>query len=141
MNSPTNTKPPAWFLIVAGLALAWNLIGVAAYVGQVTMDLSSLPDSQRAFYESIPAWATAAFAIAVFAGAAGSLALLLKKRWASPVLVVSCLGMLAQMTHSFFLGNGLEIFGTSALILPLATLAIGLALIGFAIFAKNKAWI
>lgn len=141
MNSPTNTKPPAWFLAVAGLALAWNLIGVAAYLGQVTMDLSDLPDAQRVFYESIPPWATAAFAIAVFAGAVGSLALLLRKRWAIPVLMVSCMGIAVQMTHSFFLSNGLDVFGTSALILPSTTLAIGLALIGFAIWSRNRAWI
>ena len=141
MNSPTNTKPPTWFLAVAGLAFVWNLIGVAAYFGQVTMDLSGLPEAQHVFYESIPVWATAAFATAVFAGTMGSLGLLLKKRWAIPVLVLSCIGIVIQMTHSFFLGNGLEVFGTSALILPSATLAIGLALIGFAIYSKNRAWI
>lgn len=141
MNSPTDTKPPPWFLAVAGLAFVWNLIGVAAYLGQVTMDISSLPEAQRAFYESMPAWATAAFATAVFAGTVGSLALLLKKRWAIPVLAVSCVGIVTQMTHSFFLSNGLDVFGTSALIVPSATLAIGVALIGFAIFSRNRAWI
>jgi len=116
-------------------------MGVAAYLGQMTMDLSALPDAQRAFYESIPTWATAAFAIAVFAGVAGSIGLLLKKRWAIPVLVVSFASVVVQVTHSLLLGNGLEVFGTSALILPLATLATGLALIGFAYLSKNRAWI
>ncbi len=137
----TTTKPPMWFLVVAGLALVWNLMGVAAYLNQMTMDLSALPEAQRFFYQSIPAWATAAFAIAVFAGVAGSIGLLLKKRWAIPVLVVSFVGAVVQMTHSLLLGNGLEVFGTSALILPLITLAIGLALIGFAMLSKNRAWI
>ncbi len=130
-----------WFLPVAALALVWNLMGVVAYLSQMTMDLSVLEDAQRAFYESIPAWATAAFAIAVFAGVAGSVGLLLKKRWAIRVLVISCIGIVVQMTHSLLLGNGLDVFGTSALILPLVTLAIGLALIGFAILSKNRAWI
>ena len=137
----TTTKPPMWFLVVAGLALVWNLMGVAAYLNQMTMDLSALPEAQRLFYQTIPAWATAAFAIAVFAGVAGSIGLLLKKRWAIPVLVVSFVGAVVQMTHSLLLGNGLEVFGTSALILPLITLAIGLALIGFAMLSKNRAWI
>ena len=130
-----------WFLPVAALALVWNLMGVVAYLSQMTMDLSVLEDAQRAFYESIPAWATAAFAIAVFAGVAGSVGLLLKKRWAIRVLVISCFGIVVQMTHSLLLGNGLDVFGTSALILPLVTLAIGLALIGFAILSRNRAWI
>lgn len=141
MNTSTRTKPPRWYWLVGSLALAWNLMGVAAYLGQMTMDLSALPDAQRAFYESIPTWATAAFAIAVFAGVAGSIGLLLKKRWAIPVLVVSFASVVVQVTHSLLLGNGLEVFGTSALILPLATLATGLALIGFAYLSKNRAWI
>lgn len=130
-----------WFLVVASLALVWNLMGVAAYLNQMTMDLSVLPEAQRLFYQTIPAWATAAFAIGVFAGVAGSIGLLLKKRWAIPVLVVSFGGVVVQMIHSLLLGNGLDVFGTSASILPLITLAIGLALVGFAMLSKNRAWI
>lgn len=140
MNT-TLTKPPRWFLPVAGLALVWNLMGIAAYLSQMTMDLNILPIAERTFYESIPPWATAAFAIAVFAGAAGSVGLLIKKRWVIPVLVVSFVGIVVQVTHSLLLGNGLEVFGTSALIFPLITLAIGLALIGFATVSRKSAWI
>lgn len=141
MNTTTKTKPAMWFLPVAGLALVWNMIGVAAYLNQMTMDLSVLPDAQRTFYASIPLWATTAFAIAVFAGVAGSVGLLLKKRWAVPALIASFMGIVVQVTHSLLLGNGLEVFGKSALILPLLTLSIGLALIGFAILSRNRAWI
>lgn len=141
MTMTTKVTPPMWFLAIAGLALIWNLMGVAAYLGQMTMDMSVLPDAQRGYYESIPPWATAAFAIAVFAGVAGSVGLLLKKHWAIPVLVMSLVGVVVQVTHSLLLGNGLEVFGTSALIFPLLTLAIGLALIGFAVMSRNRAWI
>jgi len=141
MNESVKTNPAKWFLPVAGLALVWNLMGVAAYLNQMTMDLSILPDAQRAFYESIPVWATAAFAIAVFAGVAGSVGLLMKKRWAIPLLVVSFVAIVVQATHTLVLGNALEIFGSSILILPLITLAIGLALIGLAFLSRNRAWI
>ncbi len=141
MNSIVKTKPPIWFWIVAALALVWNLMGVGAYLNQMTMDLAALPDAQRGFYASIPAWATAAFAIAVFGGALGSAALLLRQRWAIPTLVVSLLGVVVQVFHSLVLGNGLEIFGTAALAIPSLTLVIGAALIGFAIMSKNRAWL
>lgn len=141
MNTTTQTSSPKWFLIVAGLALIWNLMGVAAYISQMTMDLSILQDAERLFYASIPAWATAAFAIAVFAGTAGSVALLLKKAWAIPVLIVSLLGVVVQVTHSLLIGDGMDVFGTSALIVPLLTLTIGAALIGFAVMSKKHNWI
>lgn len=141
MNITTKAKPPTWYLPVASVALIWNLMGVAAYLGQMTMDLSVLPDAERMFYESIPPWATAAFAIAVFAGAAGSVGLILKKRWAMLVLVVSLIGIVVQVAHSLLLGNAVEVFGASALILPMITLAIGLALIGLAMLSKDRTWI
>ena len=63
----TNNLPRSFYLI-SGFALLWNLLGVMAYVGQVTMSeevLNSLPEAQRLLYETVPAWATAGFAIAV----------------------------------------------------------------------------
>lgn len=140
MNAAT-IKAAGWFLPVAGLALVWNLLGVAAYLSQMMMNLSTLPESQRAFYAAIPAWATSAFAIAVFAGVVGVFGLLLKKRWALGVLVVSVLGIIVQMSYSLLIGNGLEVFGASALVLPLVTLAIGLGLVWLAVFAKKKGWL
>ena len=69
-------KTPTWFMVVAVLLLVWNLLGVMAYIMQVTMSpetLAALPDAQRQLYENTPAWATAAFAIAVSGGALGCL--------------------------------------------------------------------
>lgn len=141
MTTDTRTSAARWFLPVAGLALVWNLMGVAAYLRQVIMDPSELPDAQRAFYESMPVWATSAFAIAVFAGVAGVVGLMLKKRWAFSVLVLSVVGIVIQMSHSLFIGNGMDVFGTPALILPLVTLAIGLGLVWLAVSARQKGWI
>ncbi len=72
--------PPRWFWMVSGVGLVWNLLGVAAFLGQMTMDLSSLPAAEWAFYESTPVWATVAFAVAVSGGVLGCGALLLRRR-------------------------------------------------------------
>ncbi|MFK8016560.1 MAG: hypothetical protein AB8G17_14095 [Gammaproteobacteria bacterium] len=141
MTAPSKVRPAKWFLPVAGVALVWNLLGVVAYLSQMSADLSTLPDAQRAFYESMPAWATAAFAIAVFSGVAGSVGLLLRQSWASPALVLSVAGVAVQMTHSLLLGDGMAIFGPSALVLPLLTLAIGLGLVTLARTARKRSWI
>ena len=85
MADATTVRPPKWFWIVASIAFVWNLMGVAAYLMQVTMSdetLAALPAEQQALYASTPAWATGAFALAVFGGALGCLFLLLRKSWA-----------------------------------------------------------
>ncbi|VAW11040.1 hypothetical protein MNBD_BACTEROID03-2112 [hydrothermal vent metagenome] len=99
MTNTTRVKPPIWFWIVSVLALLWNLLGVMAYLAQVNMTdetLAALPEAERALYENQPIWATMAFAIAVWGGALGSLALLLRKRWARAVLLISLIGIIVQ---------------------------------------------
>ena len=78
-----SNKPNTGFWILSILALVWNLMGVLNYIGQafITDDMKALlPESQRLYMESVPSWATAAFAFAVFAGVLGCLLLLLRKK-------------------------------------------------------------
>ncbi len=133
--------PPTWFWVVSGVGLVWNLIGVAAFVGQMTMDLNTLSAAERAFYESTPAWATVAFAVAVFGGVLGCVGLLLRKGWAFAMLVACLLGIVVQDGHSIFIGDGIEVFGPAGFILPLFTFAIAAALAGFARYSERQGWI
>ena len=132
---------PRWYWGVSATGLIWNLLGVAAFVLQMTMDLSSLPDVQREFHESTPGWATAGFALAVFGGVLGCTALLLRKRWAFIMLAVCVVGILVQFGHSLFIGNGIEVFGPQGLIMPILTLSIAIALVWFARYAGEKGWL
>jgi hypothetical protein len=144
MTERMRNKPTRWFWILAIAALVWNLLGVMAYVMQVSMTeeaLALLPEDQRVLYETIPAWATAAFAIAVFAGAVGCIALLLRKSWATPLLVLSLAGVLVQMFHSFFLSDALEVYGSSGMVMPILVLVIAVWLVGFSRSAAAKGWL
>ncbi len=133
--------PPTWFWVASGLGLVWNLIGVAAFVGQMTMDLTTLPAAEQAFYESTPAWATVAFAVAVFGGVFGCVGLLLRQGWAFAMLVACLLGIVVQDGHSLFIGDGIEVFGPAGFILPLFTIAIAAALAWFARYSERRGWI
>ncbi len=90
---------PKWFTPVAILALLWNLLGASAYLMDVTISpeaVAKLGDAEQAMYASRPVWFVAAYASAVWFGVAGSLGLLLRKRWATPLFVLSLLGLVAQ---------------------------------------------
>lgn len=144
MSEVSSNKPPRSFLVVAGVGLVWNLLGVAAYVGQVTMDpgaLSALPEAERMLFENVPSWATAAFAIAVNGGALGCLLLLLRKALATPVLIASLLGVLVQMYHSFFIANSIEVYGPGGMIMPISVLIIAVYLVWYSMDATKKGWI
>src|ERR1044072_2304809 len=102
MNNVIGTPAPAWLRIVAALGLLWNLFGVYAYLQTVHV----LPAGEGMAMETMPAWMTAAFAIAVFGGSLGSLGLLLLKRWSKLLLLLSFLAVLAQDVWVVMLREG-----------------------------------
>lgn len=139
-------KIPTWFWVVAGLALVWNLLGVFAYIGQMMLMsnpemMAELPADQQALYENTPAWATGAFAIAVWGGAIGCVLLLLKKKVAKIVLIVSLIGVLVQMVHSFFFSNNFDVFGPGAMIMPVMVIIIGFGLVWFSDKSIKEGWL
>jgi len=90
------------FWIISVATLLFNVMGVINYFVQMNTDsLASFPESYRPISEGRPAWATAAFAIAVFGGSLGCLLLLLRKSAAFYVLIASLLGVIVSMMHIF----------------------------------------
>lgn len=134
-------SPPTWFWVVSALGLIWNALGVVAFFVQTTMDFATLPELQRLYFETRPWWAVASFAIAVFGGVLGCVALLLRKSWAFTMLVICLVGIVVQIGHSLVLSNGLEAFGPEGLVLPILTFVIGVFLTWFAHFSKKRGWI
>jgi hypothetical protein len=144
MNETTNLKPPTWFWIVAVMALLWNIMGVGAYLAQVTMSaeaLEALAENERAMYENYPAWATSAFAIAVFSGLIASILLLLKKSSAKPLFIVSLIAVLIQSVHTFFISDSVAVYGVQAFIMPALIIIILVYLISFCNKSKANGWI
>ena len=137
-------QPPKSLYWIAGIALLWNFIGILSYVNQVTMSadmLAALPDAKRIFFENQPSWVTSAYAIAVNAGALGCVLLLLRKSWAIPVFIVSLLGVLLQFSYNYLIADGIAVFGTTSLAVPISITIIGAGLIKYSLDAKAKGWL
>jgi hypothetical protein len=144
MNASTSAKPPTWFRAIVIAAIVWNLLGVAAYIMDVTRSeeaLAGLPEAQRALYSSIPAWATGAYAIAVFAGLGGSVLLALRKALAAPVFGLSLAAVAVQMLHAFVLSDSLAVLGPASAIMPAVVTVIAAALIWFSLDARRRGWL
>ena len=138
-----NNKAPAWFMIVAVVALVWNALGVMAYIQQQLMGpeaMAALTEAERQLMANTPAWATAAFAIAVHAGVLGCLLLVLKKNLAGLLLQLSLAAVLVQMFHAFFMSNSYEVFGPGGLIMPVMVLLIAVYLVFLAARARANRW-
>lgn len=130
---------PKWYLPVAVLALLWNLIGCAAYLSDVMMTpeaVAQLSPDQQAMYAARPMWAVSATAIAVWGGALGALGLILRKRWATPLLAASLAGIVVQDVGLLMMTADPTAFALQGLVL-----AIGIALVFLARKAGAAGWL
>jgi len=143
MYESMKKKTPTWFIFVAAVLLVWNLLGVMAYIVQVTMGpeaIAALPVVQRQLHENTPEWVTAAYAIAVNGGALGCLLLLLRRNLAGIFLKASLIGVLVQMTYAFFISNSFEVFGPGGMVMPIMVIVIAIYLVMLAGKAKTNRW-
>ncbi len=140
----TVNKPTPLFWIISVLALVWNAMGVLNYLAQAYMTpemIAALPDAERVFYENIPAWTTAAFAIAVFGGTLGALLLLLRKKLAQLVFILSLLGVLAQMSYFFIASDISKSYGPGGMVMPIMIVGCAVFLIYYAKKSIKMGWI
>lgn len=140
-NNEVDAVVPRWFIVASWIALAWNVLGLMAFAAQMAADPQGLPVEQQAYYANIPLWATLGFAAAVIAGTGGCVGLIVRRRWATILLVVSLLGLLVQLTHGFLIADGLEVFGAVGLIMPLLTTVVAVALLWLARQAGTRGWL
>jgi peptidoglycan/LPS O-acetylase OafA/YrhL len=136
-------KPIITFWIISILAFLWNLMGVMEYLNTAYMTedaLALLPKNEQDFYTNTPAWVTAAFAIAVFAGALGCLALLLRKKLAVSLLLLSMIAVFVQFGYIFFIQNYMNFEGTN-IIMPIMIIVIAIFLVWYAKKAEKNSWI
>jgi hypothetical protein len=135
---------PKWYLPVTILALLWNLLGCAAYLSDVMLtpeDVAQMTAAQQAMYAARPAWAVAATATAVWFGAAGCLGLILRKRWARPLLVASLAGVIVQDVALFGMSDAAAAAGPSAMVLQGLVLLVAIGLVLLARKAAARGWI
>ena len=136
-----NVNAVHWsFWVIATFMLIWNVMGCINFFVQMNPDMvASYRETEQAIISGRPAWATVAFAIAVFGGALGCLLLLLRKSAAYYVFIASLLGVIVTMPHTLGLGIdfGLgEILGI--ILMPLVAAAF---LIWYSKWAQSKRWI
>ncbi len=138
------TQLPKWYLPVAVLALLWNLIGCAAYLSDVMLTpeaVAQMTPAEQALYNSRPGWAVSATAVAVWGGALGCVGLLMRRRWATPLLMASLAGLVVQDVAFFLMSDAVAVAGASAYVLQGFVLAIGIALVLLARKASTRGWL
>jgi hypothetical protein len=135
-------KVPKWFMIVAVLALLWNLLGCVAFVHDVMLsadDIAKMGATEQALYAARPTWALVATGVAVGLGALGCLGLILRRTWALPLLVLSLLGVIVQDIALFGMTRGIAV-DPAIYAMQGIVLLVAIGLVWLARVAKRRHW-
>lgn len=106
-------KVPLSFWIVAGLGVLWNGFAFIGYWLTATHNPKAMAQTPAAMIEALnhtPDWAMAAWGLAVGAALAGSLLLVLRRRWAVPAFVASLAGLLVLTIYQVASNMPMSIF-------------------------------
>jgi len=144
MTKKSIAKPPIWFWIVSVIALVWNGMGVNMYLQQAydTESFKAMYTAEQLeMAYNTPSWVTAGFAIAVFAGLLGCVGLLLRKKWAKSLFLLSLLGAAMSNVYHLFMSKAIELYGAEAVVMPIVVIVIGIFLIWFSKKGITKEWL
>jgi len=138
MNQEVTAKPEGIFYWIALVGLVLNIFGARAYYAQITLtpqELAAMPDELRAIFENEPTWALAAYAIGVFGGAIGCVLLLLRRKWAMPVLIASVAGVIARFFYAYVQPHG------PAVVTSITPVFVSGFFVWYANYATQKGWL
>lgn len=137
--------PPAYYRVVAGVATVWELIGCYFCYMQFKLGadaMSGATDYDRALMASMPGWYNWVYAVAVGAGALGGIALLLRKRAARPLFIVSLVACLIQFGYLFATTDIIAAKGAAAVLpFPIFIAALSVFFLWFADRADRRGWL
>lgn len=138
-STPSNLAGQRW---LPYLFLLWTLIGCAAFIMQSTQDLDALarPDPyQASIWAAMPLWAWICYGIAVLAGVLGALAMILRRRIAVVLSLVSLIAVLLQFGYTFLGTDVLQVRGfVAAAIFPLVIILLSVAQLCYARLLQSR---
>lgn len=139
---PASSIRPPWHLWVVGIvAVLFNAIGVIDFVmtmiqgGKYLLSTGMTPE-QVAHYERMPAWMTLDWAVGVFGAFGASCLLLLRRKLALPVFVVSLAAFLVSVFYTYVLTNGGALMGRQ---MAITSAVIAGLLVLFSVYAQRMA--
>lgn len=139
--TPDARRRPVHLWIVAILSLIWNAFGAFDYLAsQLKLEfyLKQFTPEQLAYFTSFPSWAVAAWAFGVWGAVAGSVGLLLARRWAIWAFTISLAGLAVSSLYQFVLTDGAEIMGSMGGVMTVMIWVVAIALLWYSVRQRNR---
>jgi len=106
-TTATMTTRTPWHLWAVGvISLLWNAFGGYDFVMSVTQGetywrASGMTDAMIAYYNAMPAWMYVPWVLGVWGAVAGSILLLMRRRYAVHAFALSLIGAVGSLVYGF----------------------------------------
>ena len=130
-----------WFMAGAVGSLLVMAAGSAGFAMHLATDPAVLPLDQRALFEAEPGWVLWASGLGFAAGAIGSLLLILRRRLAEPLLLVSLLAMMVWLIGMFATSRFRNLLTTDEIAVALVVVALTWTIYWFARHSRQRGWL
>ena len=135
MSDAQAPKTPVHLWIIGILALLWDAMGAVDYVMTETRNeayMAQFTEAQLEFFYNFPAWLVAFWAIAVWGGLLGAILLLLRRKLALPVFIVSLISMVIVTIHNYGFAGAADIVGAGGLFFSVLIFVVAVFLVLYA---------
>jgi len=137
----TRPKTPVHLWIVGVLAFLWDAMGAFDYLAtqlEIESYMGQFTEEQLAYFYAFPVWMTAFWAIAVWSALAGSIGLLLRKKWSVWAFGAAIVGLLVSTIYQFGMSNGAEIMGSVGVIFTIVIWVVSVFLLVYAMAMSKR---
>jgi hypothetical protein len=130
-----------WYWVGAAASLLFMLLGCAVYAMHVYTDPATLPLDQRVMFEAEPAWVTTMLGLAAIVGTLGAIMLLLRRKAAVPLLLVSLIAAVIWFAGLMTAPRLRDLLSTAEIATLVIALALAWTIFWFARHSRQRGWL
>lgn len=134
---------PKWVLVTGVALILWNLTGSCMFVLDMMKtpeDIAALPADQQLLWSQMPKWAWAAYGVGTIGGLLAAIGIVIRKKWAAHLALLSVLAVIANFVPAFFMSEGVDVWQPKFYVFPLVIFAIALFQLWLARKANKQGW-
>lgn len=138
------SKIPFNYWLIAMVAVIWQSTAAKTFIvrpGVIPAQFAVLPEAQQRIFDAMPSWLVITYGIAMFGGLLGSFALLLRRRFATPLFALSLIALVVHTLCVYLLTPAWDMGEGSGLPMTLLIVFIAMFLLSYSSNAGRYGWL